>query len=136
MSPSLPDQFDQEFIAKYGIRGYCPACGSGTLVRDKDGDILCSLPGCPNPYAVTKILSDPEIEHIVRFDEQGYFNAQHPLRERADGALLDCVIHEAVHEHTDPMSFAEHRLLHDTTWRVRRASEHNLDANWVWEQLT
>lgn len=120
-----------------GVFAKCPACGSTLYVDVPIGvlqvDLICRNKNCPQPDAATKILSDPEIEHIVRFDEQGYFNAQHPLRERADGALLDCVIHEAVVDWVHDKPRGE---FINTTWRVRRASEHNLDANWVWEQLT
>lgn len=68
----------------------------------------------------------------MRFDEHGYFNAKHPLRERIDGELLDCEIHDFVADWVHDKPRGE---FINTVWRLRPAGEHNLDANWVWEQL-
>src|SRR4051812_23669237 len=112
------------------VQGHCPACGRPELVA-LGGVLQCNSGTCPQPFTIAKILQDPEIHHIVRFDDKGFFNCQHPLRERADGQLLDCAIHEAVTEWSEPMSFEEHKALEGTSWRIRPAGEHNLDRNWV-----
>lgn len=119
------------------IQGYCPACGNKSLhTYSHDGFVICMHPDCPDQDAAGKILSDPEIHHIVRFDEDGYFNAKHPLRERIDGDLLDCTIYEdAIAEWVGTPTQARKNEIADTTWRVKAASEHNLDANWIWERL-
>lgn len=113
------------------VKGFCPACGTRNLHLDHADRIVCRDDDCSDPDAAAKILADSEIEHIVRFDDSGYFNAQHPLRERVDGALLDCAIHDEVCRW-----YAAGGSTAPSTWRVRRAGEHDLDANWVWEPIT
>lgn len=78
------------------IAGYCPmGCGQ-TLFVGARGHVTCSLVGCPNPCAVDELLQDRETEHVVSYAENGRWNAQHPLRERLNGELLDCPIHRAL----------------------------------------
>jgi hypothetical protein len=121
----------------YSVKGVCPACGARELeLRKVERTVFCIARGCPDRDAVQKILNDSEIHHTVRFDSSGFFNAKHPLRERVDAELLDCEVHAAINDWLDEKSFAEHKLLAGTTWRVRHAGEHNLDRNWVFEQLT
>lgn len=67
-------------------------CGR-TLFRGKKGWITCSHLDCPDPAAVSKILADAETEHIVEIRSDG-FSIQHPLRERINGRLYDCPLHE------------------------------------------
>lgn len=75
------------------VAGYCPmGCGS-TLFLAADGHVTCSWAHCPNPGAVDEILAERETEHVVVLGEYGY-NVLHPLRERIDGALLDCTVGE------------------------------------------
>lgn len=114
---------------------YCPACGAQQLNAGNGGTSFTCMnrETCPDRYAAAKVLADPETEHVVRFDAAGYFNAKHPLRERIGDALLDCAIHDAVVDHVHDLPRADFA---DTVWRVRRAGEHNLDANWVWEPIT
>lgn len=109
---------------------FCPACGQDQLRRKSNGTLRCTVPDCTDPDAAQKILADPEIHHIVRFDEHGYFNVQHPLRERIDGALLDCKIYDVVRSECEGVGCPG-----EGPWRIRPVSEHNLDANWVWEPL-
>jgi hypothetical protein len=78
--------------------------------------LQCMNGECPNPSAAQQLLSDNETEHIVRFNERGFFNVKHPLRERIDGELLDCPIHAVVtarvHSEGTKASVA------GSTWRV------------------
>jgi hypothetical protein len=78
----------------------CPMCGGALEVQpafDDDtsvdhGELSCLRVDCKRPRAAGELLADPEIEHIVVFDEQG-FTIQHPLRERLDGDLFTCGLH-------------------------------------------
>lgn len=81
----------------------CPMCGGELEVQpvfDDDtscdhGELSCLSVACKRPRAASELLTDPEIEHIVVFDEQG-FTIQHPLRERMDGDLFNlftCGLH-------------------------------------------
>lgn len=74
------------------VMGFCPMGCGATLFLGEGGHVTCSFVECPAPDAVDRLLADRDTEHIVRFDEQG-FSMQHPLRERLDGALLDCTLH-------------------------------------------
>ena len=76
-----------------GIAGYCPmGCGQ-TLFLGSGGRITCSNHGCSRSDAVDELLAERETEHIVLLEE-GTFSIQHPLRERLDGALFECSLHE------------------------------------------
>jgi len=123
------------------IVGHCPACGQSRLHLTGSGMIHCLNHDCPQPEAAHKVLSDPEIHHIVRFegeDEYGVFNAQHPLRERIDGALLDCAIHEEVRRFVAD-GLAGSRPL-TGTWRVKRRDdvdgEESNEWPYLWECVT
>lgn len=71
------------------VEGYC-VMGCGETLFLGDGNfITCSWINCPNPTAVSDILSDPETHHLVTFDEAG-FTIKHPIRERLNDALLGC----------------------------------------------
>jgi Family of unknown function (DUF6085) len=74
---------------------YCPACGEPKLHLMQSDVIHCLAPGCPDPDAAHKILSDQETVDIVTFSG-GHFNVLHPLRERISGALLECPVAEAL----------------------------------------
>jgi Family of unknown function (DUF6085) len=70
------------------VAGWCPmGCGQ-TLYLGEGGSVTCAS-NCPRPSAVTEILSDPETQHIIVADEDGW-QGLHPLRERLDGDLLSC----------------------------------------------
>lgn len=123
------------------IDGYCPACGQASLfVRNGQGvadlsdrHVRCINRECPDSEAAHKVLQDPEIHHIVRFDDRGYFNVKHPLRERIDSELLDCRIHEEVGRWCDDGNPA------DGTWRIKRRDDVlGEEANewpYLWENL-
>lgn len=120
------------------IAGYCPACGGRDTIRAPRhaniGVLHCSAEGCPDKMAAAKILSDKEIHHIVRFDdESGTFNAQHPLRERVGQSLLDCAIHEEV------LRWVADGGPSKGTWRLKdrdavEGEEYN-EWPWLWERL-
>jgi Family of unknown function (DUF6085) len=59
------------------------------------GLIMCLAKGCPEPGAVTGILSSPETRDVVQIDEDG-FSILHPLRERLGNGLLDCPVNRAL----------------------------------------
>ena len=64
------------------VLGYCPmGCGQTLEYDSSTLYILCRDTNCPNNAVVTKILLDPETNHLVTFDEMGW-SAIHPLRER------------------------------------------------------
>lgn len=72
------------------VLGFCPmGCGQSLYALSSDGQIVCSDPACPDMQAVHKILDTRETEHLVKLTETG-FSIVHPLKERVDGALLDC----------------------------------------------
>lgn len=62
--------------------------------------IHCLAPGCPDPDAAHKILSDPETRDIVEFTDLD-FRILHPLRERIGGSLFDCPVNRACQEIID-----------------------------------
>lgn len=118
------------------MRGvFCPACGDDNLRRKQDGRLVCTHPRCPDIDAAHKVLSDSEIHHIVRFDEDGYYNAKHPLRERIGDELLTCAIGDEVMRWMGTPTQARKGEVADTTWRVRAAGEHNLDRDYMWDQI-
>jgi hypothetical protein len=59
------------------------------------GMIMCLAKDCPDPGAVTGILSDPETRDVVQIDEDG-FSILHPLRERVNGSPFDCPVNKAL----------------------------------------
>jgi hypothetical protein len=69
-------------------------CGA-TLFVGEGGYLTCSYYECPRPDAVAEILDNRETEHLVELAETT-FSLQHPLRERVDGQLFDCEIHDVI----------------------------------------
>jgi hypothetical protein len=63
--------------------------------------IHCLAPGCPDPDAAQKILSDPETRDVVEFTDER-FTVLHPLRERLSGNLFGCPVNQAVLALDDP----------------------------------
>jgi hypothetical protein len=112
----------------YPVEGYCPACGSEDLYLSFSRP-TCFKKGCPDSDAAAKILDDPEIEHIVRF-QPGCFNVQHPIRERNDGQLLDCEIHDAVEDWLSEQNLPDLAALEGNTYRFSKR-----DDSWVMEML-
>jgi hypothetical protein len=130
---------DEDFQAE-GL--FCPACGRQSLeIRARKlrcfYDFGDEKLRCPDPDAAAKILSDPEIHHIVRFDTAANtFSVQHPLRERIGQALLDCSIHDVVREQID-FGFIEPD---DRTWRLVYSTGAYVpggpdqEPDWHWEE--
>jgi hypothetical protein len=52
---------------------------------------------------VSQILADPETEHLVELGERT-FSLQHPLRERLDGLLFACEVHDVIRSLDGPPS--------------------------------
>lgn len=77
---------------------YCPMGCGNTLHVMAAGAIRCLRPKCPDPNAVTKLLSQPESHLDIVTFEDGGFTVLHPLRERIGGSLFDCPVHKAVQE--------------------------------------
>jgi hypothetical protein len=65
------------------------------------GLIMCLAKDCPDPGAVTQIISDPETCDVVQIDGDG-FSILHPLRERLDGGLFDCPVNKALAAMAEP----------------------------------
>lgn len=65
------------------------------------GLIMCLAKDCPDPGAVTQIISDPETLDVVQIDEDG-FSILHPLRERLGGGLFDCPVNRALAAMPEP----------------------------------
>ena len=78
-------------IGRRYIYGYCPMGCGATLFLGDGGHVTCWWYACPDPAKVDTILSDPESEHIVEFEEER-FQVLHPLRERGE-ELFECAIH-------------------------------------------
>lgn len=71
------------------VVGYCPmGCGPRLHVMS-GGMIMCLAPECPDPGAVTGIISDPETEHVADITSDGW-TLKHPLRERVGDGLFAC----------------------------------------------
>lgn len=71
------------------VKGYCPmGCGQ-TLFVGEGGYITCSWAECPNPGALSDIVNDALVSHLVTL-RPDTFSITHPLRERLDGDLHEC----------------------------------------------
>lgn len=50
-----------------------------------------------------KLISQLEdTSHTIKFEEGGRFTIQHPLKERLDGSLMECEVHEYAETHWWP----------------------------------
>jgi len=103
------------------VDGFCPmGCGK-TLFLGSAGHVTCSWCECPNPGAAADILSIPETEHIVQLGEST-FTVQHPLRERLNGDLWGCRLHQHLGRSSGPPAIpGRYRVYVDgdarpTTW--------------------
>lgn len=87
------------------VAGRCPmGCGETLFLAvygHERGEVTCYWHECPNPSAADSILAESETEHVVRIGETG-FSITHPLRERIDGALHECRLHEWLHDLDGP----------------------------------
>ena len=81
--------------------GHCPACGRQSLFQGMGGHITCGHLECPRPTAVDELLQDDEREHIVYFEEHS-FVIRHPLRERLQDELVQCVLTEHIASLPEP----------------------------------
>jgi hypothetical protein len=63
--------------------------------------IMCLAKDCPEPGAVTRIISSTETKDIVQIDAGG-FSILHPLRERLGNGLLDCPVNKALLAMSEP----------------------------------
>ncbi len=112
------------------IRGYCPACGHGSLVVNPSPyvavGVYCCWPDCPRPTAAHEILQDAQTDHVVTFTEDG-FTLRHPVRERLDDELLRCSAHRyLVDLGTSGAVPGTYRMLpSDDTWRYERITHGN-----------
>lgn len=97
------------------IAGYCPmGCGQ-TLFRAAGGYVTCSYITCPRPDAVSMLLADREVEHVVNFTGFG-FTIKHPLRERLGDELLNCELHETLSSYDGPpVKPGRYRVFANTT---------------------
>ncbi len=85
------------------IQGFCPmGCGETLVLTTTNGHglVMCSKSSCPRPFAVSELISDPETHHLVSIEERDY-SIQHPLRERLDGILFHCSLHNDLKEELD-----------------------------------
>ncbi len=92
VSVSWPDDEPAALPLAVTVMGFCPACGGESLFLGDGGYVTCGRVECPRPDAVSEILSEREIHHIVHLYE-ATFTVLHPLRERLDQALLTCDLH-------------------------------------------
>lgn len=110
------------------IRGYCPmGCGETLSVLDAyplGERIECTEAACPDPLAATKILDDPETEHIVTI-YTATFTIRHPLRERIGNGLDHCTMHQRLVDLDEPP-------VPPGTYRVTV----NPDGLWCWTAVT
>jgi hypothetical protein len=84
------------------IKGKCPINYGATLFLGSGGYVTCSYVNCPNPSAACDLLLDHAYPwHVVVLDA-GYFTVEHPLRERLNGELFDCGLHQFLKELTGP----------------------------------
>jgi hypothetical protein len=107
------------------VAGFCPmGCGE-TLILGEGRAVVCCARGCPRPFAVSEILADPEIHHVLEVDEGGW-QGKHPLRERLDDQLLSCDLTGAM---LDGLRSPPGR------YRVTRVAAPGGKDTWVWESL-
>lgn len=98
------------------VKGFCPACGKDQLgLDDIDTNpvpaLACYAEGCPRPSTAAEILMDEEIHHRVKLNDSS-FNILHPLRERLDGALLECRVADGIGQWSGPQyPVGEYRVM-------------------------
>lgn len=76
------------------LHGHCPACGRTSLMTGAGGHIVCGHLECPDPTALDRLLDDGETEHVLTVHRNNSFTLRHPLKERLDGVLESCKVHE------------------------------------------
>jgi hypothetical protein len=109
------------------VKGYCPmGCGE-TLFLGSGDYITCSYIDCPQPDAVSTLLDDREIQHIVDIGETT-FTVRHPLRERLNDALLNCRLHNDIAAMSGPPA-------KPGRYRVSWDGAQTPPINWHWEAV-
>lgn len=99
------------------VAGYCPmGCGK-TLFLGAMGYVTCSYLQCPNPTALSNIITDAETEHRVTFSKTK-FTITHPLRERLTD-MAKCALHDYLDRlGGPPVKTGRYRATaHGTGWR-------------------
>lgn len=104
------------------VQGYCPMGCGDTLFLGSGGYVTCGYIPCPKPTAVSDILADRESEHIVILSD-GTFSIKHPLRERVDGDLFDCLLDRYLSNLDGPP-------MKPGTYRVRKQP-----GGWFWQEV-
>lgn len=72
-------------------------CG-GSLFLASGGYVTCSRSDCPNPTAISDLLIDHMQPHHTVVLGDNTFSIEHPIRERIDGTLLTCSLHQELSE--------------------------------------
>lgn len=111
------------------VRGHCPmGCGE-TLFLGSGGYVTCGYLSCPNPSAVTVLLQDREMAHIVNLGPLS-FTVQHPLAERLEGALYRCAFFGRAKDELDDVRRVSGGTPTPGLYRVS-----DLAARLVWQRI-
>ena len=103
-------------------------CGE-TLFLGAGGYVTCSYIPCPSPSAVSELLDDREIQHIVEFGEHT-FTIRHPLRERLGDKLMTCRLHDDIAAMSGPpVKPGRYRVSWD-------GCQTGPQKNWCWEAIS
>lgn len=105
------------------IAGQCPMGCGRTLFIGAGGFVTCSHSRCTRPDAVARLLDEGESEHVVVLRKRD-FTIRHPLRERLDGELEACDVHQRITQLSGPPRVPG-------TYRVYV----NGDESWIWSPL-
>lgn len=116
------------------VTGNCPmGCGQtlGLPVwpRTEDAsEVRCYSVTCPSPRAAALLLRETETEHVVHLGVRD-FHMQHPLRERAEGSLWGCPVHQLIAE-------AGVAVTEPGAYRVTQITEDGIPASGLlWEKI-
>lgn len=91
---------------------HCPAGCGPTLSYVVGAGVVCVAQECPEPEALSKLLSEHVHYHEVEI-EGDWWTAKHPLIERLDDRIFECGIQEWAHRHKGQ----------DGHWYVRQTEE-------------
>lgn len=116
-----------QLIERRRVTGLCPMGCGDTLYLAAKGVLECTSPICPDPDAATAILLDPETEHLVRLEGDGW-SCRHPIRERLANELLSCGVGDAVQ-----IMLRWPGGVRDGTYRVMRSPVG--PGGWGWEEI-
>jgi hypothetical protein len=76
-------------VTRRHVLGHCPACGRETLALNPSGRIVCCAENCSNPDALSRILADPNVGHVVDIRERA-ISVRHPRVESLDVDEFAC----------------------------------------------